>query len=202
RTALVPAAGFPLGPVDAQLREAVLGRLAADPWLPTIGAAHPAPAPDPGPGLEAVEETADDLPDTGLRAGRETLLLPGLTAEAARLLAGAVPELVIPEVSGPIHRAALIAAGVTEVGLGELTARLSGLDRPPAWWGALYRALAPLAAGRDAPDLLGALPVPLTDGRTVTGPRTVAMATDLPAGVRLAGLPGLRLVHPDAADDL
>lgn len=202
RTALVPAAGFPLGPVDAQLREAVLARLAADPWLPTIGAGRYAPASDPVLGLEGAEAVTAAPPDAGLRGGREALLLPGLTAEAAQLLADTVPDLVSPEVSGPIHRAALIAAGVTEVGLGELTARLSGLDRPPAWWGALYRALAPLAAGRDAPDLLGALPVPLTDGRTVTGPRTVAMATDLPAGVRLAGLPGLRLVHPDAADDL
>ena len=208
RTALVPAAGFPLGPVDAQLREAVLARLAADPWLPTIGPGRHLPATDPALDLTAAEtsetaETAEPaVPGTGLRAGREALLLPGLTAEAARLLADTVPELVDPELSGPFHRAALIAAGVTEIGLGELTARLSGLERPPAWWGALYRALTPLAAGRDATDLLGALPVPLTDGRTVTGPRTVAMATDLPAGVRLTGLPGLRLVHPDAADDL
>src|SRR5699024_847661 len=79
-----------------------------------------------------VETAEPAVPGTGLRAGREALLLPGLTAEAARLLADTVPELVDPELSGPFHRAALIAAGVTEIGLGELTARLSGLARPPA----------------------------------------------------------------------
>src|SRR6185437_2588772 len=54
---------------------------------------------------------------------------------------------------------------------------------PPAWWRALYAALA------DRPDreALAALPVPLADGRTVTGARGVLLPDkDLPADAATA----------------
>jgi hypothetical protein len=74
---------------------------------------------------------------------------------------------------------------------------VSGADRPPAWWRALYDALA------DRPDreALTALPVPLADGRTVTGARGVLLPdNDLPADAATAL--GLRIAHPDATHPL
>src|SRR3712207_7208275 len=48
------------------------------------------------------------------------------------------------------------------------------LFRSPAWWAEVYAALANVP-DRDA---LRALPVPLADGRTVTGPRGLLLPTD------------------------
>jgi hypothetical protein len=69
---------------------------------------------------------------------------------------------------------------------------LAGLDRPPSWWRSLYAALPPDA------DALGALPVPLSDGRMAGGPRGLLVAD---AAIDLSAL-GLRVVHPDAAHPL
>jgi hypothetical protein len=70
-----------------------------------------------------------------------------------------------------------------------------GVGRPPAWWSALYAAL----DGADREEL-GALPVPLADGRTAQGPAGVLLPDPaLPVG-RLAPL-GLRLAHPEAVAD-
>ncbi|MFC7326465.1 sacsin N-terminal ATP-binding-like domain-containing protein [Marinactinospora rubrisoli] len=89
--------------------------------------------------------------------------------------------------------------------LAELADLLADLDREPGWWAGLYAALR--AAGGRGADLgeLGALPVPLADGRLVRGPRGLL----LPAGAglspealdALAPL-GLRIAHPEAADPL
>ena len=66
-------------------------------------------------------------------------------------------------------------------------------QHPPAWWARLYAALR-LVTDRDA---LGGLPVPLADGRQVTGPRGVLLPdTDLEVGA-LAALP-LRIADPAA----
>src|SRR3712207_3929393 len=68
------------------------------------------------------------------------------------------------------------------------------LFRSPAWWAEVYAALANVP-DRDA---LRALPVPLADGRTVTGPRGLLLPTDSDL-VAASEAVGLRWVHPDAA---
>jgi hypothetical protein len=99
--------------------------------------------------------------------------------------------------SGRGQAPALAALGVRRLSTANIVELVSGIDRPPAWWRALYAALA------DRPDResLAALPVPLADGRTVTGARGVLLPdADLPAAA--ASALGLRIVHPDAAHPL
>ena len=92
-------------------------------------------------------------------------------------------------------RPALNLLGVRSVTAADAVEALAGLVRPADWWAAAYVAL---AAWADA-EALGALPVPLADGRVVTGPREVLLPTpglDLPALLR-AGL-RLRIAAPGA----
>jgi hypothetical protein len=89
---------------------------------------------------------------------------------------------------------------VRRLPLAELADMLAALDRPPAWWRGLYEALA--AAAPDELAELGALPVPLADGRQVRGPRGLLLpGPGLEQPGRLAAL-GLRVVHPEAAHPL
>jgi hypothetical protein len=84
--------------------------------------------------------------------------------------------------------------------MAEVVDLLATLERAPSWWHGLYAALAGGAAS-GLLESLGALPVPLADGRTVRGPRGLLLPGDggLPDG--LAPL-GLRVVHADAAHPL
>lgn len=215
RLRLVPAAGFPLGPVDAQLREDITAALRSRPWLPTV----------------------QDR-DVG---GRDALVVENLTPELADVLGGTVDALLTPAFSDARARALVAPFGVRIVDAAELAEMLSGIDRPPEWWHRLYSALEPLTADSAVLDRLGALPVPLADGRTVTGPRTTVVGDGLGAeqlhgrsqgsGAESAGagslgansadagstgadsaslravgtvpvLPWVRLVHPAASHDL
>ena len=167
------------GELDGQLRRATLALLPETPFLPA--------AEDGDPG------------DAGLHPGeparlrpRDALLieadLPGLAGFLAPVLAGLV--------TGPVRHPAYRALGVRRLSLAELTDMLGALDRPPAWWRDLYDALA--AASPEQRAELGALPVPLADGRLVRGPRGLLLpGTGLEHPQRLAVL-GLRIVHPDA----
>ena len=108
-----------------------------------------------------------------------------------------MPGLLPASWSGRGNAAALTALGVRRLGTADVVELVSGADRPPAWWHALYDALA------DRPDreALAALPVPLADGRTVTGARGVLLPDkDLPADAATAL--GLRIAHPDATHPL
>ena len=81
--------------------------------------------------------------------------------------------------------------------MAELADMLASLDRDPAWWRRLYEAL----TGAD-PGELGALPVPLADGRLVRGPRGLLLpgpGLDHPGQLTLLGL---RIVHPSAVHPL
>lgn len=112
-------------------------------------------------------------------------------------LAGVVPGLLPADWSSRAAAPALDALAVRRLGVGDIVEAVAGLDRPARWWGDVYSALG--AAGRDL-DALSALPVPLIDGRTVTGVRgTLLPGPDLAAIApdTLAPL-GLRVVHPDA----
>lgn len=177
RLALAPRPGFPRSELDAALREAVTAVLRDDKWLPSAA----------GPDLAPKDAVLIEQPGLG------------------PLLSDVVPGLVAQSVT-EAPRAVWTALGVHTVGLGELADRLAGVARPPSWWHRLYSALAEGVDGRSAArDEMAALPVPLVDGRTVTGPRTTVTLTEAAAWAdHLDGLdlPGLRIVHPAAAHPL
>lgn len=153
---------------------------------------HAAPA-DPAPLVEPQRAVALAGPHA-----------PELTRALAPWFAGLV---VLPE--GGLGAARALGVEVREAAeyVEELPAA-SGL--PPARWRALYAALAPAAGDPLVREALGALPVPLADGRVVRGARglllPVAGALD-PAGLVASALAvlgrwGVRLVHPAAAHEM
>jgi hypothetical protein len=172
RTALVPLPGFPASELDAMLREGIVAALRHARWLPAACGGEIVPA--------------------------EALVLDVPLLDLAELLGAVTPFLLDAKLATPAHAAALTVLGVRRLRPADIAELLAGLDRPPSWWRRCYAALTPLLdADPVARDELGALPVPLADGRTVTGPR----------GVLLGEVDGavpteLRLVHPDAAHPL
>lgn len=177
RLALVPAAGFPRSDVDSVLHEGVVAALREATWLPAA-ASPPAPAELSPAAACALDPVAPAL---------------------AELMADLVPGLLAAELSEPSASAALVVLGIPRLGLAEVVAATSGVARPPSWWRRLYEALTPLVdADPAARESLAALPVPLADGRTVTGPRTTVVLD----GAAAADLPGLRVVHPAAVHPL
>ena len=126
-------------------------------------------------------------------APRAAQVLDAANPELVALLAHVIPGLLAAELSARGHSAALVALGVPRLGWSAVADALSGVRRDPAWWRRLYAALDPLVPDRRAAEELAALPVPLVDGRTVLGPRSTVLAE-----VSLA-VPGVRVVHPDAA---
>ncbi|MCF2529434.1 sacsin N-terminal ATP-binding-like domain-containing protein [Yinghuangia soli] len=188
---LVPGTA-PEGELDALLRRAVLSRLAETPFLPLVhGAAEALPEPDADP-VTAADPLADGAL-THLRP-RDAVVVdgasPGLVAALAPVLPGLLP-------AGLDKSPALRALGVRRLPLAEVVDQLAALEREPQWWHGLYGALDP--ADRDA---LGALPVPLADGRLVRGPRHLLLpGAETPKPAVLAPL-DLRIVHPDAVHPL
>ncbi|MBB5913081.1 ElaB/YqjD/DUF883 family membrane-anchored ribosome-binding protein [Nocardia transvalensis] len=178
RLVLVPAPGFARGEVDGLLREALVAELRTTPWLPVV-----ATGADP-------ELTAAPVRAT---------VFPGATAELAELLAEMVGPLVTVELSGRAETEALATLDVHRIGLTRIAELSIGLDRAPQWWYSLYDALEPFVTDPLSVEELGALAVPLADGRLVTGPRTAVLddRLELPIPVRWA-----RLVHPEAAHPL
>ncbi len=123
----------------------------------------------------------------------------GLTSELADLLDEVVGPLVIPDLSGRAHTEAMAVLDVHRLGLARLAELSGGLDRPPSWWRSFYAALEPFAGDPLAAEELGALAVPLADGRLVTGPRTVVLDDQLEVAIPVHWA---RLVHPEAAHPL
>jgi hypothetical protein len=161
----------------------------------------------PRPALAAANLDAA-LARATLVALRDRRWLPGGAAPAGAVVIDAgSPELVaalddvlpglLPAAwSGRGLAPALDVLGVRRLSTADVVELLSGLDRPPGWWYRLYAALE--YADREA---LSGLPVPLADGRVVTGPRGLLLPmADLPAG-GLDAL-GLRVVHAGAAHPL
>lgn len=123
-------------------------------------------------------------------APRDAVSAVGLGTEAVSLL-GAVLAGLVPD------DAALERLGTRRLPLADVVDLLADLDREPSWWHSLYAAL---AGGAVQAEALGALPVPLADGRTVRGARGALVPGDaLPAAT--ASL-GLRVVHREAAHPL
>jgi hypothetical protein len=160
------------GELDAQLGRAILARLPETPFLPAAEQAGPRVRPRDALILDAN--------------------LPGLAAYLAPVLPGLV--------AGPARHPAYAALGIRRIRLADLADTLASLDRDPAWWRRLYDALA--AAEPGELNELGALPVPLADGRLVRGPRGLLLpGPGLEDAGRLAIL-GLRVVHPGAVHPL
>jgi hypothetical protein len=173
------------GVLDGQLRRAILERLPETPFLPAAGSPGSA-------GLAADGGEAETEPAALLRP-RDALVLDVPATGLRDFLAPVISGLV----AGPSRHPAYSALGVRRLGLAELCDILAALDRPPAWWRSLYAALADVDAGQ-RPEL-GALPVPLADGRLVRGPRGLLLpGSGLSHPEGLAAL-GLRVVDPDAA---
>ncbi|WP_107057011.1 sacsin N-terminal ATP-binding-like domain-containing protein [Streptomyces sp. NRRL WC-3742] len=171
------------GALDNALRAAILGRLPGTPFLP-----HPALVEQGTPALRPQDAT----------------LLEGADGSVVEALAPIFPGL-LP--AGLERRTELRVLNVRRVPLAEVVDQLGGLDREPAWWRNLYAAL----GGAD-PEALGALPVPLADGRTVTGPRRVLLPSEDADWAAFPGYPeslagalaalDLRLAHPEASHPL
>jgi antitoxin (DNA-binding transcriptional repressor) of toxin-antitoxin stability system len=170
------------GELDARLARAIVARLPAAPFLPAVGG-------DP-------EADVSGALVTGRVRPRDALLLATSAAGLSERLAPVLPNLV----AGPLRHPAWAVLGVRRMPLAELADLLASLDREPAWWHGLYTALGGVPAEERAE--LGALPVPLADGRLVRGPRGLLLpGQGLEHADRLAVL-GLRVVHPEAAHPL
>ncbi|HEX6447522.1 MAG TPA: hypothetical protein VF053_20670 [Streptosporangiales bacterium] len=115
---------------------------------------------------------------------------PGLIDVLAPVLPGLLPA------GWATRTSALRWLEVRQWGLADVVDLLGSLDRPPQWWRRVYAEL----AGSDL-DALGAVPVPLADGRTVRGPRGVLLPTSGVDAGALAAL-GVRVADPDAVHPL
>jgi len=160
------------GELHAQLRDRILRLL---PDIAFIQAADPA-----GPRVRP----------------RDAVVLDASTPRLSATIAPVLPDLV----AGPARHPAFSVLAVRRLRLAELADTLASLDRDPAWWRGLYEAL----AAADPAELgeLGALPVPLADGRLVRGPRGLLLpGRGLQEAQSLTAL-GLRVVEPGAAHPL
>jgi hypothetical protein len=170
------------GELDTRLAGAIAARLPGTAFLPAAGG-------DP----EADDSGALAV---GRVRPRDAVLLATSASGLHELLAPVLPNLV----AGPARHPAWAVLGVRRLPLAELADLLASLDREPSWWHALYTALADVPAEERAE--LGALPVPLADGRLVRGPRGLLLPGP---GLEHAGglaVLGLRVVAPVAAHPL
>ncbi|MBF6337917.1 ATP-binding protein [Nocardia abscessus] len=156
---------------------------------------------EPGAGSPSAE-----APFTAVRPPLEDVAVPtrayvftGLTAELAALLDDVVGPMVIPDLSGRAHAEAMGVLDVHRLGLARLAELSGGLERPPSWWRQFYAALEPFVVDPLTAEELGALAVPLADGRLVTGPRTVVLDDQLEVAIPVHWA---RLAHPEAAHPL
>lgn len=189
RLVVVPVPGFARSAVDATLREAIVRELREQPWLPVVSVSNDECQPD----------TEDPDPHDAVAAPVQASAFAGLTLELADLLAAVVGPLVVPTLSGNRYLEALSTLDVHLLGLARIAEFSSGIEREPEWWSTFYSALEPFVDGPLAVEELGALAVPLADGRLVSGPRTVVLddQLQLPIPVHWA-----RLAHPTAAHPL
>lgn len=184
--ALVPKPALAAADLDAAVCGAVLAALRETAWLPV--AAPPAAA------LPAAALPVAALPVADLVAPGDAVVVDSASDGLVAALADLLPGLLPADWSGRGQAAALGALGARRLSTADVVELVSGVDRPPSWWRAVYAALA------DLPDreALSAVPVPLADGRTVTGARGALLPdADLPAAA--ASALGLRVIHPDAA---
>jgi hypothetical protein len=174
------------GELDASIRRAILRRLPDAPLLPAISP----PAGD--------ARSAADAGGSFVVSGRAASVVAG-PAGFLDKIAHVVPGLL--PVGWESRHPALTTLGVRRVELADVIDMLSGEavdDKSPTWWHSLYD----VVPGDDR-EALGAVPVPLADGRLVRGPRGTLQLTDGSSlDPSLLGPLGLRIVHPEAAHPL
>ncbi|MBO0855688.1 MAG: ATP-binding protein, partial [Nocardia sp.] len=179
RCVLIPVPGFARSEADGRLREALLAELREGAWLPVVPTA--------------------DRPEPAVAVPARSSVFLGATAELAGLLGELVEPLVVAELSGRGTADLLASVDVHRLGLARIAELTAGADHPPSWWYSLYDALEPFVTDPLAAEELGALGVLLSDGRVVTGPRTVLLDDQLHDAI---AVPWARLVHPEAAHEL
>ncbi|HEY6796705.1 MAG TPA: hypothetical protein VI248_18685 [Kineosporiaceae bacterium] len=188
---LIPV-GLAHGALDGALRETLRPLL---PGAPLLRAAEEQWSADAGAGDPALLRPRDAVV-LEPPAGADPVVVAGL--------ASAVAGLVLARRSaGP----ALDLLGIRRVALADVIEQLPA-PHDPAYWRRLYSALAALVADPLAREALGALPVPLADGRVVRGVRGLALPDpggdpeeQQRLGEALATL-GVRVVHPAAVHPL
>ncbi|MFI6511726.1 sacsin N-terminal ATP-binding-like domain-containing protein [Streptosporangium sp. NPDC050855] len=213
------------GELDARIRRAILRRLPDAPLLPALSPPADPAASAASSGSSAfadfglVDPGAPEAPAPASPAASPPAPVPGedlvVSGRQASVVAAPAELLdrVAPMIPGllpagwPSRHPAITALGVRKVQLSDIVDMLSGdavKDRDPAWWRSLYEVLP-----ADDPEALGALPVPLADGRLVRGPRGTLLLTGGTGGTGDSALDpavlaplGLRVVHPDAAHPL
>lgn len=173
RTVAVPTPGLPAGPVDADIRAAIEHELRTQPWI-------------------------DDTDGTRI-SGERAAVLPDVDIATTELFADSIPGLVHADMSTRRDIPLLRSVGVRVLGVADLVEALGGLSRPAAWWRRVYDVLEARVVDAVDRDNCGSLPVPLADGRLVTGPRTVTIADGLDPRI---GVDWVRVVHPDAVHPL
>ncbi len=184
RSALIPVPGFARSETDGALREALVAQLRDRPWLPVVA---------------TTEIAGDAVSGEAVAAPARASVFLGATADLAAVLAEFLGPLVVPELSGRSTAELLAVVDVHRIGLARIAELTGSVSRPPEWWYSLYDALEPFVSDPLAAEELGALAVPLSDGRVVTGPRTVVFDDRLDDAV---AVPWARLVHPEAAHEL
>lgn len=168
RVKAVPLPRFPLSEVDDRLRQLVLGELRSARWVRAQSGDFLTPA--------------------------EARLLPVPSRELAEAIADRISGLACAELAAPEWSVAMAAVDVVRFGLSDVVDQLAGVDYPPTHWRVIYAALAKILDNDpNVRDDLGALPVPLADGRTVPGPRGLLIGD---------AMEGVRVVHPDAVHPL
>ncbi|MFI2753187.1 sacsin N-terminal ATP-binding-like domain-containing protein [Cellulomonas sp. P22] len=211
---LVPT-GLGAGGLDGALRERLVERLARTPLLAPAALAAEAGAPV----VDALLEPRRAVALAGA-VGRDQGAVTALADRASGLV-----------LLAPGTEAAARTLGVELRDLSDLVEELPAAGgAEPERWRALYAALDPVAGDPDVREQLGALPVPLADGRVVRGARGLvlredgATPDDVPGelgGATPDGVPGeldgavaqapaldvlarwgLRVVHPAAAHPL
>jgi hypothetical protein len=160
------------GDLDAQLRDRILRLLPHSAFLP------------------AVEPTGRRVRPS------EAVVLDASMPRLADSIAPVLPDLI----AGPARHPALAVLGVRRLRLADLADMLASLDREPGWWRALYEVLA--AAEPAELGELGALPVPLADGRLVRGPRGLLLPGPGLEHAQALAVLGFRVVQPAAAHPL
>jgi hypothetical protein len=212
-------ASFPLSPDRRHVAPGPLTDFLLDQAAQVYAGLLPSMAPGAGlldlvPSPVARGELDSQLRDRILRLLPDCAFLPAAEPAGRRVrprdavvLDTSMPRLmgsiapVLPDlIAGPARHPAFAVLGVRRLRLAELADMLASLDRDPAWWRDLYEVLA--AAEPAELGELGALPVPLADGRLVRGPRGLLLpGLGLRHAQSLSAL-GFRVVHSGAVHPL
>lgn len=180
---IVPT-GLPASEIDRHLSQSVREAVASEPLLTT---------------LNALPIAAEEAQVVVLNSGAHGALAgstPVLDQEAlTELAAGTDGIITLP--GQLINQAAAI--GIRAVNAADLALELPA-GRTPERWQQTYQSLSGLTREVGGTQALAGLPVPLVDGRVVSGPRgAFALSDDIdPETANIIAAWGIRLIHPGA----